>query len=116
MRILVVEDSREISSLVTLLLTAEHHDVTVVREDFPQLLDPGFDWTAYDAVICDIVLPDVGGMQILRHARDTAPQVRRLAFTAGDEALVRDAARISHVVLRKGDIHIDQLIAAVTDD
>jgi two-component system OmpR family response regulator len=82
MRILVVEDNRELSAVLRDLLVEEGYavDLSTAGED-------GL-WRAttveYDAVVLDIVLPEVDGLEILRRMRAEGHRAPVLLLTARD--------------------------------
>jgi DNA-binding response OmpR family regulator len=82
MKLLVVEDSPSLAALLQKGLTAEHHEVDVSPN--------GLDGVAraergeYDAVILDVVLPDLDGLQVADRLRRGNNHVPILMLTARD--------------------------------
>ncbi len=67
MRILVVEDEKNLNDLIVKKLKLEHYSVDACLRG-----DEALDYlmcTSYDAVILDIMLPGVSGLEILSRLR-----------------------------------------------
>ena len=82
MRILVVEDQPEMNALLVKQLTAEHYSVDSCHTGTDAL-----DYLAggeYDAVVLDIMLPGVDGLEVLRRRRAAGDKTPVLLLTARD--------------------------------
>ena len=82
MRILLVEDERKVAELVARGLKAERYAV----DSAP---DGEAGWAMantyqYDLVILDLLLPNLGGLELLRRIRRRAAHVPVLVLTAKD--------------------------------
>ena len=82
MRILVVEDERKVAELVTRGLKAERYAVDVAG-------DGNTGWRmvstySYDVIILDLLLPGMGGLELLKKIRHRDPAVPVLVLTASD--------------------------------
>ena len=88
MRFRVVDDTPEVAAFVGVWLRGQGHDVEVTTSSFPDLLGPE-PWDGVDVAVVDLTLPQVNGLDILRHLADEHPHVKRVAFSAmaepGDE-------------------------------
>ncbi len=101
MNVLVIEDDNRIASLVERALTEEGHSVTLAgngRHGVQTLLSNKFDVT-----LLDILLPEMDGFEVLRHARakhcktpilvltavDTVPKILRAFDLGADDYLVK---------------------------
>jgi two-component system OmpR family response regulator len=135
MRILVVEDEARLASLLRRGLAEEGHAVDVAADG-----EDGLAWVAvsdYDAIVLDVMLPGVDGLDVCRQlrrrrvptpillltARDTIADrvtgldagaddylVKPFAFaelTARLRALARRPAETHHPVLATGDLRLD---------
>ena len=80
-RVLVVEDDDGIRDVLRLSLS-RHFDVQTAT-DGAQALERLADAT-YEAVVLDVMLPRVGGDELFRHLRETAPDTAVLVITAYD--------------------------------
>ena len=80
-RVLVVEDDDGIRDVLQLSLS-RHFDVQTAM-DGAQALERLAD-TMYEAVVLDVMLPRVGGDELFRHLRKTAPETAVLVITAYD--------------------------------
>jgi len=82
MRILVVEDETKMASLLRRGLTEEGHAADVARSGDDAL------WMAqaveYDAVVLDLMLPGLDGIQVCRRLRETGVWAPVLMLTARD--------------------------------
>lgn len=116
MRVLVVDDVPEIGKLLHLLLTAEGHATSMVARDFGQLLADDYPWQRVDVAICDLNLgaSPVTGTDLLLYIGRVAPHVRRVAFSAAGHGALVEAGDVADVVLRKGELDIDEVVAAIT--
>jgi DNA-binding NtrC family response regulator len=91
--ILVVEDERAIGIAIEQLLEALGHTVAVVRsgEEAVTALGHG----AYDVVVTDLNLPGLSGMDLLRWAREHAPEAAVVMITAyGSERIAVEAMKL----------------------
>lgn len=81
MHIHVVEDDPRLADLLQQLLTAERHVVEVA----PKGLD-GLDLAAagVDAIVLDVGLPDISGIEVARRIRKRGSAVPILMLTARD--------------------------------
>jgi DNA-binding response OmpR family regulator len=82
MRLLFVEDERRLASALAQLCREHHYTVDVANDG-----DTGLDLAltnSYDAVILDIMLPRLSGLDILRHIRKNQLDVPVLLLTARD--------------------------------
>jgi DNA-binding response OmpR family regulator len=82
MRLLLVEDERKVSDLVARALRAERYAVDVADDGQRGWeLAQSFD---YDLIILDLMLPGLGGAELLRRVRRRNPHVPILILTARD--------------------------------
>ena len=89
MRILFAEDERSLSRAVTALLEKNHYSVDPVYdgEEALAFLDGG----NYDALILDIMMPRLDGLEVLRRLRQRGNSIPVLLLTAKSE--VEDKVR-----------------------
>lgn len=83
MRILLAEDERSLSRAVTALLERNHYAVGAVYDGAEALdyLEGG----NYDALILDIMMPKVDGLEVLRRLRERGNAIPVLMLTAKGE-------------------------------
>ena len=83
MRILLAEDERSLSRAVTALLERNHYAVDAVYDGAEALdyLEGG----NYDALILDIMMPKMDGMEVLRRLRQQGNSIPVLMLTAKGE-------------------------------
>jgi len=79
-RILAVEDDPEMLALLQEHLEAEGHRVVAVREGAQALARLRTE--SFDLVLSDLRMPNVDGMEVLRAAREGAPDIPVILFTA----------------------------------
>ena len=80
--ILLVEDDPHVASAIAELLQSAQHEVTVVREGSRALsatLTHDF-----DALICDVMLPDIPGIEIIRAFKAQAPHLPVVVVSGAD--------------------------------
>ena len=80
-RILVADDEPNLRRVLTAMLRREGHDVVQATDggEACELIGPGAE---LDVVITDLRMPTADGMEVLRHAARTAPQVPVIMITA----------------------------------
>jgi signal transduction histidine kinase len=94
--LLVVDDERDVLSSVRDLLRIDYRVLTYERgRDALEYLRSG---QAADAILCDQRMPEMTGVEVLRHAKAIRPETTRLLFTAySDIRTVIDAINQGHV-------------------
>ncbi|MCE9523765.1 MAG: response regulator [Alphaproteobacteria bacterium] len=83
-RVLVIDDDRLFSALMRRALDQHGHDVVLAVDG--KSARESFAAQSFDAIVCDIVLPDETGLQILRDLRQSAPQTALIAVSGGKSA------------------------------
>ena len=92
-RILVVDDERSMREMLAILLKREGHDV-VVAENGRTAIDQ-LNTRPFDLVVSDARMPDLDGLEVLRHARSINPSVIAIMVTAyGSPDLLRGVAQL----------------------
>ena len=95
MKLLVVEDNRAIADMIAAHLRERHFMVDTVSTGEAAL--QAVSATAYDAVVLDLGLPDMDGLEVLRHLR-----------TLDDPH--KGVCRLPRIVVRRaGDFRIAQI-------
>lgn len=82
MRVLLAEDERDLNRIITQKLTSDGYSVDSCF-DGEEALDL-LEYTEYDAVILDIMMPKADGFAVLRKLRDTGKTMPVLFLTARD--------------------------------
>ncbi|MGI8531723.1 MAG: response regulator transcription factor [Geodermatophilaceae bacterium] len=82
MRVLVVDDEASLRELLSMALRFESWDVRTA-EDGMAAVRAARDFRP-DAVVLDMMLPDIDGMEVLRRLRENAPRIPVLFLTARD--------------------------------
>ncbi len=87
-RVLVIDDEPNIRFMLNEMLSSEGFEVALAngREEALQHLGSG----RFDAAICDIKMPDVNGLDLLREMLDTDPYMQVVmitAYTSREDAL-----------------------------
>ena len=92
-RILVVDDERSMREMLAILLKREGHQVAVA-ENGQGAIDL-LNQRPFDLVVSDARMPDVDGLEVLRHARSINPSVIAIMVTAyGSPDLLRGVAQL----------------------
>jgi two-component system, NtrC family, response regulator PilR len=92
-RILVVDDERSMREMLAILLKREGHEVSVAENGRTaiELLNQ----RPFDLVVSDARMPDLDGLEVLRHARSINPSVIAIMVTAyGSPDLLRGVAQL----------------------
>jgi CheY-like chemotaxis protein len=80
-RILVVDDDPLFLAIMSRSLEDARHDVVTATE--AGKASELFAKLAVDALVCDLVLPNQSGLQVIRDARHAAPDVAIIAISGG---------------------------------
>ena len=92
-RILIVDDERSMREMLSILLRREGHDVAVA-ENGRSAIDL-LNRRPFDLVVSDARMPDVDGLDVLRHARSINPSVIAIMVTAfGSADLIRGVEQL----------------------
>jgi two-component system response regulator PilR (NtrC family) len=92
-RILVVDDERSMREMLAILLKREGHEVAVA-ENGRTAIDL-LDKRPFDLIVSDARMPDVDGLEVLRHARSVNPTIIAIMVTAyGSPDLIRGVAQL----------------------
>ena len=112
--ILVVEDESHIAEGLQFNLEAEGHEVAVARDGAAALDRLQSPEPRFDLVLLDLMLPQVGGLEVLRRIRAAGDFVPVLILTAMDGAqdLVRGLEEGADDYLAK-PFRLDELLARV---
>jgi two-component system response regulator PilR (NtrC family) len=90
-RILVVDDERSMREMLAILLKREGHEVAIAENGRSaiELLNK----QPFDLVVSDARMPDIDGLEVLRHARSINPSIIAIMITAyGSPDLIRGVA------------------------
>jgi two-component system response regulator PilR (NtrC family) len=79
-RILVVDDEESIREFLEIMLKKEGYEITCV-EDGAKAVET-LKKKSFDMIISDLQMPNMTGMELLRHAKDTYPDVIFMMITA----------------------------------
>ncbi|HLF14508.1 MAG TPA: response regulator [Bacteroidota bacterium] len=85
-RILCVDDEAAIRSLLKSQLEQEGYDVDLAEDGDVAIEKLGK--TAFDVVLLDIRMPNVGGIDVLRHIRESGVKSRVIMLTAVDDLTI----------------------------
>ncbi|MFO1080272.1 MAG: response regulator [Reyranellaceae bacterium] len=88
--VLVADDVWGVRESLTAALTAEGHEVVSVA-DGRQASD-ALATRAFDVLVCDLWMPGVGGIQVLRGAAERRPGMRLVAMTGGGPGMSMEGA------------------------
>jgi two-component system response regulator PilR (NtrC family) len=80
-RLLIVDDEASLAEFLEILLRKEGYEVESLTDGAAAMarLDAGRD---YDLVVTDLMMPGVGGMQVLEHVKELFPDTEVLMMTA----------------------------------
>ncbi|MBM4379862.1 MAG: sigma-54-dependent Fis family transcriptional regulator [Deltaproteobacteria bacterium] len=79
-RVLVVDDENNLRKVLAALLRREGYDVTVAEDG--QVASAEFDRNGADVVVTDLIMPRLGGMELLHHVNQASPDVPVIIMTA----------------------------------
>jgi two-component system response regulator PilR (NtrC family) len=112
--ILVCDDERSICEMLDIALRREGYKIETVNSG--EAAKRKIDGALYDVIITDIKMPNVGGIEVLRHAHSTSPDSSVILITAVDdyEAAVQAVkAGGAADYIRKGPGLIDEIKLAL---
>jgi len=102
-RVLIVDDEPEVARAIRRLLKAQH-DVVVVRSglEAQQLLTTD---DSFDAILCDVMMPDFSGIQLLRWLQSHSPSMARhtvlMSGGVSSKEIQRELAEVPNRLLHK---------------
>jgi CheY-like chemotaxis protein len=111
-RILVIDDDQYVRMLLGDLLTTWGYDADVVADGTEGLARFGRE--SYDAVLTDLAMPHVSGLDVAAGVRTRNPSIGVILFTAFSGELAGEDERLGLRVLRK-PLDIDDLRRALHD-
>ncbi len=114
MKILVVDDERAVRESLRRALELEGYEIDLAGDGVEALTTLAKDETQPDAVILDVLMPGVDGLEVCRRLRATGNRVPVLMLTARDEV----ESRVSGLVARADDyvtkpFALEELLARV---
>ena len=115
-RILVIDDDELFVKLMVHALRERGHEVEFAHDG--EAGEHAFDAKAFDAVVCDLMMPRQEGLETIRHMRRTVPNLAIVAISSGLEResgvdILDMAKRLgAHETVRK-PFKLSQLTAAV---
>ncbi len=89
-RILIVDNDRDMRQMISEILKEEGHSVDAACNGMTAL--EGIRTTAYDLIILDYKLPDIGGIKVLEEARRIRTALRAVMISAYGNAAVKSRA------------------------
>jgi CheY-like chemotaxis protein len=100
-RLLLLDDDPSMQRLMSTLLRREGHRVDVVSEASQAIQQLGR--YKYDALLLDIMTPTEGGMTVIRHLRESRPELlRRVVLVTGSpDSLLKNVSKDVFGVVRK---------------
>ncbi|MFQ5599922.1 MAG: sigma-54-dependent transcriptional regulator, partial [Candidatus Krumholzibacteriia bacterium] len=111
-RVLVVDDDTLSRDLAAQILSRAGHEVVTVEDGaaaMPRIRNGGF-----EVVVCDLMMPRVGGLQLLEWMRVRAPDTEMIMFTAhADVSTAVQAMRLGAFDYVTKPFQCDQLVLLV---
>src|SRR5579871_2578800 len=112
--ILVCDDERSICEMLDIALRREGHKVETVNSG--ELAKRKLDAAIYDLIITDIKMPNVSGIEVLRHAHQVSPDSAVILITAVDDyeaAVEAVKAGGASDYIRKSPAMVDEIKLAI---
>src|SRR5579864_2360489 len=81
--ILVCDDERSICEMLDIAMRRDGHRVETVQSG--QAAKSKIDGALYDVIITDIKMPNIDGIEVLRHAHRVSPDSAVILITAVDD-------------------------------
>lgn len=90
LKVLVVDDDPSILRLVATILRREHYDVDTANGGRDALSK--IELSVYDAIVLDLMMPDVSGVEVLEALYARAPRARCVVIlSAGSSVEIKDS-------------------------
>ena len=111
-RLLLLDDDPSMQRLISTLLTREGYRVDVVSE--ASQANARIAGAKYAALLLDVMTPTEGGLTVIRHLRESQPELLRrvILVTASPDAILRSVIADVSTVVRK-PFQPAELISAV---
>jgi two-component system response regulator PilR (NtrC family) len=112
--ILVCDDVRSICEMLDIMLRKEGHNVETTNSG--EIAMRKLDSARFDLLICDIRMPNISGIDVLRHARTASPETAVILITAVEdyEAAIQALKAGAFDYIHKGPGLIEELKHAST--
>ncbi|HEU5335407.1 MAG TPA: sigma-54 dependent transcriptional regulator, partial [Terriglobales bacterium] len=113
--ILVCDDERSICEVLDIALRREGHRVETVNSG--EAAQKKIDGALYDVVVTDIKMPNINGIEVLRHAHRVSPESAVILITAVDDfdlAIQAVKAGGAFDYIRKGPGLMDEVRLAIS--
>ncbi len=101
LRVLVLDDDASMQRLIAALLRRDGHRVDVVSVGSQAIAK--IERNDYAALLLDIMTPTEGGLTVIKHLREKAPEMlkRVVLVTASPPGVLRDVANDVYAIVRK---------------
>ena len=95
-RLLIIDDDRAVAMVIERVLGVDHDVTTVYRaQDALERLAAG---EVYDAILCDLIMPEMTGMDLYEELLRSAPDLTgRLVFVTGAVSSTVERGFLEHV-------------------
>jgi CheY-like chemotaxis protein len=105
-RVLIVDDEPALASALEAFLSLDHHVTVVGRGD--QALDLLADGQRFDAIVCDVLMPKISGIDLYEELEKSYPEmVPRMIFMTGAATMPRVAEFLTRIRNARLDKPID---------
>lgn len=116
-RILIVEDTPLMRESLVDVLTATGHEVTTADNGL-EAVEMIADGAAFDAIITDIIMPEMDGIQAIMEIQTLQPNARIIAISGGSARMqkaqgLETARRLGAVAVLEKPFEVDTLLSAV---
>lgn len=114
--IILVEDDFTLSNTLARLLQKVGYSVRVANNGKQALEEYRKKWA--DAVVTDIIMPEIDGLELIRDLRKENPEVKIIAISGGAEtvpqlAALRSATSMGAMHVLSKPVDIEELITAL---
>jgi DNA-binding NtrC family response regulator len=108
-RVLLAEDNPSLSQALTQVLARAGFDVTRVRDGTAALAQLAR--RAFDALVCDILLPGSNGLEILQQAPHVSPGLPVILMTGGDDPGLEElASKLNAFAFLRKPVRAEELV------
>ncbi|MCX5776694.1 MAG: response regulator [Candidatus Firestonebacteria bacterium] len=111
-KILIAEDDQGIRGLLEQGLESKNYNITTAANG--QEAIGKIKKETFDLILCDIKMPGVGGIEVLKEAKNRNPDTRVIMITGyGEDAAYIDSKRFGATGFINKPFNIDEVVASV---
>ncbi len=119
-KILVVDDDAQLLRMFSQMLADTPHEVHTCES--AEAAFASVEKTAFDLVICDIILPGLDGVTLMENLLESHPEIKLIAITGGQASMpqgsafqIKDSDVLNKVRILRKPIELSFFLAAIEE-